>query len=115
MYHNLSFIYPRRLQMQSQKSQIEKTDHITGPVAYNLANTAQDAAVFPSHMTTLLAQVPLLVLQDCQALFRKAASPIADPQPALLHEFLPFQMQYFVFAFTELHGIPISPFLQPVN
>ena len=63
---------------------------------------------------TLLAYVQL-VHQDHQGLFCKAAFQPFGPQPILVHEVIPLQVQDFVFSFDGLHEIPVSPFLQPVE
>jgi len=47
--------------------------------------------------------------------FFKAAFQLVDPQHVLVRGLIPPQVQFFAFSFIELPGIPVNPFLLPVQ
>lgn len=53
----------------------------------------------------------LIVLCDLQVCFYKVDSKKIGPQPELVLKFIPPLVQDFSFAFLDLHGGTISPFL----
>jgi len=62
----------------------------------------------------LLTHVQLGVHQDAQALSCKAAFQMVGAQPVLVPGVVPKQVQDFAHPFSELHEVPIDPFLQPI-
>ncbi|KAK4828339.1 hypothetical protein QYF61_026000 [Mycteria americana] len=70
---------------------------------------------------TLLAHVQLGVHQDPQVLVCQAAFQTDSPQSVLVHGVsspghgIPPQVQDFALPLVELHEVPVSPFLQPVE
>ena len=47
--------------------------------------------------------------------FPQSCLPAWQPRHILLHRFIPPQVQDFALLFAELHEVPISPFLHPVE
>ena len=64
---------------------------------------------------TLLNPGQLLVHQDPQVLFCKAAFQMVGPQPVLLSGVIPTQMQDFAFSLVELREIPLILIIQSVK
>ena len=60
-------------------------DHFPGPAGWTLANTAQDAVDLLCCKGTLPTQVPLVVQQDTQDVFCRAASNTVSPKTVQLH------------------------------
>lgn len=55
----------------------------------------------------------LIVYQNAQVLFSRAASQLVSAQPVFLQGLFSIQVQYFVFILAEFHTVPVSLFLQP--
>lgn len=89
-------------------------DYFLGLAGYTLANTAQDAIGLLCCKGTLPTHVQLIVQQDTQDLFCRAASHTVS-QIVWLHGMIPSQVQDFVLAFAGLHEVSLSPFLQSVQ
>lgn len=87
-------------------------DHFPGPAGYTLANTAQDAVGLLCHKGTLPTHVKLVVQQDTQNVFCRAASHTVSPKTEQLHGMTPTPVENFALAFADLHEVPLSPFLQ---
>ncbi|KAK4831516.1 hypothetical protein QYF61_018100 [Mycteria americana] len=94
---------------------VEGKGYVPPPAGNGLPNAAQEAVGGFCHKGTLLAHGQLAGNQDPQVLFCKAALKLVDPQPVLLPGIIPPQVQGFGLPFAELHKVPVSPFLQPVQ
>ncbi|KAK4826730.1 hypothetical protein QYF61_010983 [Mycteria americana] len=64
---------------------------------------------------TLLVHVQLGVCHDPQVLLCRATFQLGVPQHILEHGIVPPQVQDFALSLDELHEVPVSPFLQPVQ
>lgn len=104
---------PKTLRSTSDvASEKEGKNLLPRPAGCALADAAQDAVALLCCRGSLLTPVPSVVRQ---VLFFKAASQSVGPQPALLHGLILAQVQDFVFAFSELEKVSVSPFFQPVQ
>ena len=89
---------------------VEGKDHLPRPAGYAFFNAAQDAIHLLCSKGTLLPHVQLVVHQDTQVLFCKAAFQLGDPQSILV-----LMVQDFPLLHVGHHEVPVSPFLQPVD
>ena len=78
------------------------------PALTCFSHAAHDAVSNPgSCKSTLMAYLKVL---PCKLAFQ-----LSSPQLVLVHRVNPLWIQNFAFPFVELHEIPVSTFLKPVN
>ncbi|PKU46224.1 hypothetical protein llap_3448 [Limosa lapponica baueri] len=78
-------------------------------------NSIEDAIGLVGHKGTLLPHGHPVVHQDSQVFFHKAALQHVSPQPVLVQEVIPPQVQHPRLALVEFHQVPLCPTLQPVQ
>lgn len=93
---------------------VNKWDYPSGPVGSTLSNAAQDTTDL-DHKSMLLVHAQFGAQQHPQVLFHQAALPLAGLQHVLVFAFFPHQVQDLALLITELHEVPVVPFLQPTE
>ena len=88
-------------------------NYLPRPAGSTSPNAAQGNIRLLCSKGPLLAHIEPCVHQDSLALFCKAAFQLGGPQHILVPGAVPPQGQDFVL--LEFHGVPVSPFLQPIE